>query len=158
MSPFVTSYPMPSLCRQSVSIYLFTTSQSPVTSGYNQIIQLTPTGGHVHNKLTLSCKTILCLQQKFRGPCIIGWRWTTLKTESCHDANFVITGGVVVSCNDYFQCHQWWQSWCQNNSIIQQRKVMILYVFLIKIAAPNIRALRLGSWYLCVHLTGCNLQ
>ena len=38
------------------------------------------------------------------------------KTESCNDANFVITGGTGGCHYDNLQCHQWWQSWHHNNS------------------------------------------
>ena len=34
-----------------------------------------------------------------------------LKTESRHDANFVVTGGTVGCLNDNFMFHQWRQSW-----------------------------------------------
>ena len=39
--------------------------------------------------------------------------WTRLdarKTESCHDANFVLTGSTGGCLNDNFRC-QWWRSW-----------------------------------------------
>ena len=35
---------------------------------------------------------------------------STLKTLSCHNANYVITGGTT-GCHDNLQCHHWWQSW-----------------------------------------------
>ena len=39
------------------------------------------------------------------------WHAWPLKTENCHDANFVITGGTGGCHYDNLQCHQWWQSW-----------------------------------------------
>ena len=41
----------------------------------------------------------------------------TLKTEHCHDANFVITSGTGGCLYDNLQCHQWWQSWHHDNSV-----------------------------------------
>ena len=39
-----------------------------------------------------------------------------LKTESHHDANFVVTGGTVGCLYDNLRCHQWRQSWHYDNS------------------------------------------
>ena len=39
---------------------------------------------------------------------------TTLKSESCHDANFAITGDTGGCHNNNVQCHQWRQSWHLN--------------------------------------------
>ena len=41
---------------------------------------------------------------------------STLKTVNCHDANFVITGGIVGCRYDNLRCHQWWQSWHHDES------------------------------------------
>ena len=43
-------------------------------------------------------------------------RCRPLKTQSCHDAAFVVTGGITGSCYDNQWCHQWWQSWHYDNS------------------------------------------
>ena len=40
-------------------------------------------------------------------------RWWQLKIQSCHDANFVVTGGTGGCRYDNIRCHQWRQSWCQ---------------------------------------------
>ena len=39
-----------------------------------------------------------------------------MSSASCHNANFVITGGTGGCHKDNLQCHQWWQSWHHNNS------------------------------------------
>ena len=39
-----------------------------------------------------------------------------LKTKSCHNANFVITGGTIGCHNNNLQCPQWQQSWHYENS------------------------------------------
>ena len=40
----------------------------------------------------------------------------TLKTKSCRNANFDVTGGTVGCHNDNLRCHQWRQSWHYDNS------------------------------------------
>ena len=47
--------------------------------------------------------------------CILLSAEGSLKNKSCHDANFVITGGTA-GCYDNLQCHQWWQSWHHEDS------------------------------------------
>ena len=41
----------------------------------------------------------------------------SLKTKSCHDANFVITGGTAGCHYDNLQCHQLRQSWYYDESV-----------------------------------------
>ena len=41
---------------------------------------------------------------------------SSLNTETCHDANFVIIGGPGGYHNDNHQRHQWPQSWCHDSS------------------------------------------
>ena len=41
-----------------------------------------------------------------------------LKPESCHDANFVITGDIEGCHSDNLQCHQQWQSWHHDDFLI----------------------------------------
>ena len=43
--------------------------------------------------------------------------WIYQKTESCHDANFIIIGDIRGCHNDNLWCHQWWQSWHHDNSL-----------------------------------------
>ena len=40
------------------------------------------------------------------------------KANSCHDANFVITGGTKGCHHDNLWCHQWWQSWHHDHSAL----------------------------------------
>ena len=40
----------------------------------------------------------------------------SLKTESCYDANFLVTGGNAGCRYDNLQCHQWQQCWHNGNS------------------------------------------
>ena len=40
----------------------------------------------------------------------------TLKMKSCHDANFVPTGGTGGCYYDNLRCHQWQQSWHHHGS------------------------------------------
>ena len=44
-----------------------------------------------------------------------------LKTESCHDANFFVTGGVTGWRYDSLWCCQWWQNWHHNNTRFSKR-------------------------------------
>ena len=42
----------------------------------------------------------------------------SLKTKTSHDANFVIIGGTAAR-PDNLHCHQWWESWRNDNSRFQ---------------------------------------
>ena len=53
----------------------------------------------------------------------------TLKTKSCHNANFVATGGTVGCHIDNLRCHQWRQSWHYDNSWFS---VWIFYAMIIR--------------------------
>ena len=56
------------------------------------------------------------------GHCTCSRRWlpyATLKTESCHDAESVLTGGTVACRNDNLWCRQWRESWHYNNPRFQ---------------------------------------
>ena len=65
-----------------------------------------------------------------------GFRWRLLSTwpprlkkpTSCHNANFVATGGTAVCQNDNHRCYQWRQSWHRDNfrfSMKQQTRVPV---------------------------------
>ena len=43
----------------------------------------------------------------------------SVKTKSCHDANFVIIGGTTGCRYDNLWCHQWWQSWHHDDSVFR---------------------------------------
>ena len=80
----------------------------------------------------------------FKGPLnnkstlvqVMAWHWTgkpipesiithiyyhlplSLKTKSCHNANIVITAGTGGCHYDNLRCHQWWQCWHYDNSVL----------------------------------------
>ena len=49
----------------------------------------------------------------------------TLKTESCHNANFVVTGGTVSCHKDNLRCRQWRQSWHHDDSRFSVHRLQI---------------------------------
>ena len=48
--------------------------------------------------------------------CCVLFCCVLLKTESCHDCNFVIIGGTAVCCDQLRLC-QWCRSWNKDNSL-----------------------------------------
>ena len=54
--------------------------------------------------------------------------WVSLKMESCHNANFAITGSITGCHNDNLQCQQWRQSWHHDNCWLSEI-LQLLFVY-----------------------------
>ena len=54
--------------------------------------------------------------------------WVSLKMDSCHNANFAITGSIAGCHNDNPQCQQWRQSWHHDNCWLSEI-LQLLFVY-----------------------------
>ena len=64
-------------------------------------VSLSPNNDPIHPKHAQTTQTYLKIIENIR---------------SCHDANFVVTGGTAGCLYDNLQCRQWQQSWHHDNS------------------------------------------